>query len=90
MLEKRKQAIRNAKARAKAESRYLGGRKPFGYDIENGILKPDEDDQYVIAKIKVLAASGEKVGLRTIAKFLEDHNLASVSHMTIKRILDRN
>lgn len=77
--------ITDVKAAEKEKGRYLGGARPFGYQVgESGDLVPVPEEQAVIQRVKRLRCEGQS--LRAIAATLSDDG-QRVSHVTVKRIL---
>ena len=77
--------ISDVKANEKQKGRFLGGSKPFGFQIdETGKLIPDEYEQKVIRDVVILRKKGNS--LRSIAESVSN-DLIQVNHMTVKRIL---
>lgn len=51
---------KNTKTRMRKENRYCGGKKTFGYDVdENGYLVPLEKEQEVIRKMQLMRSEGK-------------------------------
>ena len=51
---------KNTKTRMRKENRYCGGKKTFGYDVdENGYLVPLEKEQEVIRKMQLMRREGK-------------------------------
>lgn len=51
---------KNTKTRMRKENRYCGGKKTFGYDVdENGYLVPLEKEQEVIRKMQLMRNEGK-------------------------------
>ena len=72
------------KADQKAQGRYLGGSKPFGFEVVDGELVRNEDEQSAISEMKRLQAAGKS--LRAIAAVMKEmgHDL---SHTAVQRVL---
>jgi DNA invertase Pin-like site-specific DNA recombinase len=64
-----------------AQGVYGGGKRPFGYDIVEGKLVPNEHEQAAIAEMKAMRDQGAK--LRQIGQRV------GLAAMTVKRVLDR-
>ena len=55
---------KNTKTRMRKENRYCGGKKTFGYDVdENGYLVPLEKEQEVIRKMQLMRSEGKLFNL---------------------------
>ena len=51
---------KNTKARMRKENRYCGGKKTFGYDLDdNGFYVPSEKEQEVIRKLQLMRNQGK-------------------------------
>ena len=51
---------KNTKARMRKENRYCGGKKTFGYDLDdNGFYVPSEKEQEVIRKMQLMRKQGK-------------------------------
>ena len=81
------QRILDVKSDQRRRGRHLGGKRPFGYRVqEDGSLAEDEGEQAAIHKLVEMRRAG--MPLRGIQEALakEGHNL---SHVAINRILKR-
>ncbi|MBT3045009.1 MAG: recombinase family protein [Candidatus Thiodiazotropha sp. (ex Codakia orbicularis)] len=77
--------ITDTKASEKVKGRYLGGTRPFGYQVDsNGFLIPDQKEQNIIEQIISLHSLGNS--LRGIADIVSTTQ-RKVSHMAVKRII---
>lgn len=77
--------VSDVKSNEKEKGRYLGGTRPFGYQIgKSGVLVPKRDEQKVIQEIFTLRNQGKS--LRTIADTISGKGL-KISHVTVKRII---
>lgn len=77
--------IGDVKSHQKALGRYLGGTRPFGFEVtDDNRMQPDATEQVLIEKMIYLRSQGSS--LRTIADYLRKHG-AAVSHVTVRRIL---
>jgi putative DNA-invertase from lambdoid prophage Rac len=76
--------IEQTKADQRALGRFLGGSRPFGFEIVDGALVCNHQEQAAIEKMKAMRSQG--AGLRTIAAAMkaEGHKL---SHVSVQRIL---
>lgn len=50
----------------KAQGKFTGGRRAFGYDVVDGVKVPREDEQAVIRQMRALRDAG--AGCRQIAE----------------------
>jgi DNA invertase Pin-like site-specific DNA recombinase len=70
--------------------RFLGGRRPFGYQLDPGKgavpLRPDPAEQAALEDIRKMRVEG--ASLRQIAAAMRGHGL-ELSHVSVKRLLDR-
>lgn len=76
-----RERIRDVKRNLAAQGVYNGGKRPFGSDIVDGRLVPNEAEQATLAQIRSMRASG--AGYREIARAI------GKQPMTVKRIIDR-
>jgi DNA invertase Pin-like site-specific DNA recombinase len=81
--ERIRERIRDVKRHLAAQGVYGGGKRPFGYDIVDGRLVPNEAEQTTIAKMRRMRANN--ASLREIA---EEVGISTA--MTVKRILQRS
>lgn len=80
-----RERVSQVKADQKQRGRYLGGRRPFGYQIsDEGDLVEDADEQEVIRDMIDMRASG--VALRKIAAAVAERGF-SLSHEAVKQII---
>jgi len=78
--------IADVKANEKLLGRFIGGSRPFGFQIgEDGSLVKDEKEQKMISLAVQLRA--KKKSFRTIAEQISRHGI-NVSHMTVKKLLN--
>jgi putative DNA-invertase from lambdoid prophage Rac len=81
-----RERIINVKDDQKKQGKYLGGKKPFGYSIdENGSLVSDEEEQKAIVAMVEIRKSG--TSLRKIAEFMNIQGF-DVSHSGVKKIIN--
>jgi len=79
--------ITDVKHNEKEKGRFLGGSRPFGYQVtESGDLVDDEVEQKTISKVICLRQQGKS--LRSIAKAVSNQVL-TISHMTVKKIIQQ-
>ncbi|MEW8221951.1 MAG: recombinase family protein [Candidatus Thiodiazotropha taylori] len=77
--------ISDTKLNEKAKGRYLGGARPFGYQIgQDGTLIPDQLEQNLIDQIFRYKKLGKS--LRCIADKVSTSHV-KISHMTVRKIL---
>lgn len=77
--------ISDVKSNEKSKGRFLGGSKPFGFQIaDDGELIPDKSEQKIINNVVTLRNKGKS--LRSIAVAVSSERI-QVSHMTVKRII---
>jgi len=82
-----RERIGQVKADQRERGRFLGGARPFGYQIAgDGELVEDASEQKAIAKIRALRDSG--LSLRAIAEALAKDGM-SLSHVAVKKVLGR-
>jgi putative DNA-invertase from lambdoid prophage Rac len=80
-----RERISQVKADQRQRGRWLGGRKPFGFNIgDDGQLVRNDDEQKAIAKAKQMHKVG--TSLRRIAAKLDERG-HKISHEGVKRIL---
>jgi putative DNA-invertase from lambdoid prophage Rac len=81
--------IRDAKRHQRRSGQYLGGTRPFGWQIgEDGTLIGDEAEQRALAEMRVLHAAGSS--FRTIAARIKQTHCIQISHQGVKRALGRS
>lgn len=88
IVERTKDALKAKRERGEK----TGGDVPFGYDIKDGRLIPNEKEQRIIELIKRLRDKG--YGLKRIAKYLNESGFRTkrgkaFTHIQVKRILLR-
>ena len=75
----------------KSRNGYIGGRRPYGFQIvgtgRDAVLVEDEREQAAIREIHALRATG--AGYVKIAMELQRRGFPYVSHMGIKRVVER-
>ncbi|TWF49901.1 recombinase family protein [Neorhizobium alkalisoli] len=79
--ERIRERIRDVKRHLASQGIYGGGKVPFGYDVVDGRLVENAEQQAVLQKLK----QGRDEGL-SLRKIGEAHGMQA---MTVKRILDR-
>ncbi len=82
-----RERVTEVKRDQRGQSRFLGGKRPFGYQISaEGELAPDDREQEALARARQLRAAG--MSLRKIASVLADAGV-EVSVPTLQRLLSR-
>ena len=76
---------RDVKADMRARGRYLGGKVPFGYQVQDGALVPIPEQQEAIQTMLELRAMG--LSLREIARQVEWDHQFHLSHVAVQRIV---
>jgi DNA invertase Pin-like site-specific DNA recombinase len=75
----------------KAKGGYIGGRRPYGYQIEgtgkDARLIEDEKEQQAITRIAELRKAGR--GYQKVAMQLQAQGYPYISHMGVKRVCER-
>lgn len=77
--------IREVKQLKKAQGKFTGGRRAFGYDVVDGVKVPREDEQAVIREMAKMRANG--VGYRDIAAWMSKTQDRKMTFMGVKRTL---
>jgi DNA invertase Pin-like site-specific DNA recombinase len=80
--------IRDAKRHQRRAGQYLGGDRPFGWQIsEDGVLVEKEDEQRALAEMQALRSRG--TSYRAISAHMHADFGISLSHQGVKRALNR-
>jgi putative DNA-invertase from lambdoid prophage Rac len=80
--------IRDAKRHQRRTGQYLGGDRPFGWQIgEDGVLVEKEDEQRALAEMQALRSQG--MSYRAISERMRTEFDISLSHQGVKRALER-
>ena len=79
-----RERIRDVKADQKNRGRYLGGAVPFGWQLSNGGLIPDEIQQDAIRRMVSMRKTG--ASLRAIAKTIQGEGF-ELSHAGVKKVI---
>jgi DNA invertase Pin-like site-specific DNA recombinase len=74
--------IREAKQHLVEQGIYAGGKRPFGFDVVDGRLEPNANEQRMLARMKRMRAQGKTYRAIAAAAGFKDAK-------TVKRILDR-
>jgi len=77
--------IREVKQLKKAQGKFTGGRRAFGYDVVDGVKVPREDEQVVIREMVKMREAG--AGYRDIAAWMAQTHERKMSFMGVKRTL---
>ena len=78
--------IREVKQLKKAQGKFTGGRRAFGYDVVDGVKVPREDEQVVIREMMKMREAG--VCYRDIATWMADTQDRKMTFMGVKRTLE--
>jgi putative DNA-invertase from lambdoid prophage Rac len=80
--------IRDAKRHQRRTGQYLGGDRPFGWEIgADGVLIEKEDEQRALAEMRALRSQG--MSYRAISEHMRTEFGLSISHQGVKRALER-
>lgn len=83
-----RERVSQSKADQRERGRFLGGARPFGYQIGgDGELVEDATEQKAIAKMHKLRGQG--LSLRAVAETLAKDGIA-LSHVAVKKVLERS
>ena len=77
--------IREVKQLKKAQGKFTGGKRAFGFDVIDGFKVPRADEQRVIDVMKRLREGGSS--FRSIEQWLADNENLKLSFMGIRQIL---
>jgi DNA invertase Pin-like site-specific DNA recombinase len=77
--------IREVKQLKKAQGKFTGGRRAFGYDVVDGVKVPREDEQAVIREMVKMRDAG--AGYRDIADWMASTQVRKMTFMGVKRTL---
>ncbi len=69
----------------KAQGKFTGGRRAFGYDVIDSVKVPREDEQAVIRQMRAMRDAG--AGYREIAEWMRDTQQRKMTFMGVKRTL---
>jgi len=93
-----KERVNNGKKAKKAKGGHIGGRAPYGFRVEahgrEAVLKPNEDEQKVIAAVKQILVDRPYVSITETARILDNEGLTARNGkpfvlMQVKRIMDK-
>jgi DNA invertase Pin-like site-specific DNA recombinase len=77
--------IREVKQLKKAQGKFTGGRRAFGYNVIDGVKVPREDEQAVIREMVKMRDAG--AGYRDIADWMASTQERKMTFMGVKRTL---
>ena len=77
--------IREVKQLKKAQGKFTGGRRAFGYDVIDGVKVPREDEQAVICEMLKMRESGSTY--RQLAKWMAETQERKMTFMGVRRTL---
>ena len=77
--------IREVKQLKKAQGKFTGGRRAFGYDVVDGVKVPREDEQVVIREMVKMREAG--AGYRDIADWMSKTQERKMTFMGVRRTL---
>lgn len=78
--------IREVKQLKKAQGKFTGGRRAFGYDVVDGVKVPREDEQAVIREMIKMRERG--IGYRDIAEWMAETQERKMTFMGVRRTLE--
>ena len=79
--------IREVKQVQKAQGKFTGGRRPFGFEVIDGVKVVKPEEQKVISRMKQLRTKGKSYGY--IANWIKKSMDVNFTSMGIKSILSR-
>lgn len=77
--------IREVKQLKKAQGKFTGGRRAFGYDVVDGVKVPRNDEQVIINQMVKMREAG--AGYRDIAAWMAETQERKMTFMGVKRVL---
>jgi putative DNA-invertase from lambdoid prophage Rac len=77
--------IREVKQLKKAQGKFTGGKRAFGYNVIDGMKVPREDEQVVIREMVKMREAG--AGYRDIAAWMCETQERKMTFMGVKRTL---
>ena len=77
--------IREVKQMQKAQGKFVGGRRAFGYQIVDGRKQEREDEQRIISEMKLLRSAGNSY--RSIASWLASNADVQMTPMGVRWVL---
>jgi len=78
--------IREVKQMKKAQGKFTGGRRAFGYDVIEGVKVPRDDEQAVIREMMKMREGGSTY--RQIADWMSSTQERKMTFMGVKRTLE--
>ncbi|MBT8559067.1 recombinase family protein [Polynucleobacter paneuropaeus] len=78
--------IREVKQMKKAQGKFTGGRRAFGYDVIDGVKVPRDDEQAVIREMMKMREGGSTY--RQIADWMSSTQERKMTFMGVKRTLE--
>ena len=79
--------IREVKQVQKAQGKFTGGRRPFGFEVVGGVKVVKPEEQKIISRMKALRTKGKSYGY--IASWIKKSMDVNFTSMGIKSILSR-
>lgn len=80
-----KERVTDVKRDQARRGRFLGGQKPFGFDVaEDGTLIENAAEQAAIARMRALKSEGKS--LRTISEIMKNEG-TTISHNAVKKLV---
>jgi putative DNA-invertase from lambdoid prophage Rac len=84
-----RERVRDAKRHRASQRLYNGGKRPFGFDVVDGRLVPNANEQAALKHGLGMQANGDS--LRRIAfVWMSEHGLEKYDAKTVQRILERH
>ncbi len=80
--------IREVKQVQKAQGKFVGGRRAFGYQIVDGRKQEREDEQRIISEMRLLRSSGNSY--RSIASWLASNADVQMTPMGVRWVLQQD
>jgi putative DNA-invertase from lambdoid prophage Rac len=83
-----RERVRDAKRHRASQRLYNGGKRPFGYDVLDGRLVPNANEQAALEAARIMRAN--KLSLRAVAsEWKHSFGLGDMDAKTVQRILAR-
>ena len=83
-----RERVRDAKRHRASQRLYNGGKRPFGFDVVEGRLVPNVNEQAALTRAKILRQ--QEASLREIARvWVEEFGLPPLDAKSVARIVDR-
>ncbi len=77
--------IREVKQMQKAQGKFVGGRRAFGFEVLDGVKVPKDDEQKIISEMRLMKSSGSS--LKDIQTWLKSEKKIIFSRMGVRGIL---